>query len=148
MLRSGNDVGTLFSELASLGALPPVPRVYADANVPAGLVAFMRVRLGWDVLFVVEHDDLRRAPDRRHFELARQLGRTLVTLDRDYLDERRYPSAESGGVIVLWAPNETLLARTLRIVDARVFTRSGSGEAPAQPLDGRKLVADPEWVEA
>lgn len=141
-------MGTLFSELASLGALPPVPRVYADANVPAGLVVFMRATLGWDVLFVVEHQDLRRAPDRRHFELARQLGRTLLTLDRDYLDERRYPSAESGGVIVLWAPNETLLARTLRLVDARVFTRSEAGEAPVLPLDGRKLVADPEWVEA
>ena len=141
-------MGTLFSELASLGVLPRAPRIYADANVPAGLVTFMRASLNWDVLFVVEHDDLRRARDRRHFELARQLGRTLVTLDRDYLDERRYPAAECGGLIVIWAPNERLLARTLRQVDARVFRRDEAGMVPALPLDGRKLVADPEWVEA
>ncbi len=139
---------TLSSELASLGVLPPAPRIYADANVPAGLVAFMRGTLKWDVLFVVEHDDLRRAPDRRHFALARQLGRTLVTLDRDYLDERRFPIAECAGLIVIWAPNERLLARTLRQIDARVFRRDDAGVAPALPLDGRKLVADPEWVEA
>ena len=41
-------------------------------------------------LFVLEHDDLRRAPDIEHYRLARQLGRTLVTLDRDYLDDRRF----------------------------------------------------------
>ena len=64
------------------------PRVYADANMPNGVVGFMREKLGWDVLFVLEHDDLRRARDIEHFRLARQLGRTLVTLDRDYLDDR------------------------------------------------------------
>ncbi len=52
----------------------PMPRIYADANVPAGVVSFMRHDLGWDVLFVIEHDDLRRAPDTRHYELARQLS--------------------------------------------------------------------------
>ena len=50
----------------------------------------MRERLGWDVLFVVEHDDLRRARDIEHYRLARQLGRTLVTLDRDYIDDRSF----------------------------------------------------------
>ena len=42
------------------GRLSPRPRIYADANVPAGLVAHMRVRLQWDVLFVLEEDELRR----------------------------------------------------------------------------------------
>ena len=37
------------------------PRVYADANIPAGLVAHMRAALGWDVLFVLEDEALRRA---------------------------------------------------------------------------------------
>jgi predicted nuclease of predicted toxin-antitoxin system len=118
--------------------------VYADANVPAGVVDFMRHTLSWDVLFVVEHDDLRRAHDRRHFQLARQLARTLVTLDRDYLDDRRYPSAETSGVIVIWAPNEALLRRTLEQLDRQLFA---SGHEPL-PLSGRKLVADPTWMEA
>ena len=39
-------MGTLSSELAPVtGRLSPRPRIYADANVPAGLVAHMRIRL-------------------------------------------------------------------------------------------------------
>jgi len=74
-------MGTLSSELASLvGSASNEPRIYADANIPTGVVAYMRDKLRWDVLFVLEHDDLRRAPDIHHFRLARELGRTLVTL--------------------------------------------------------------------
>ena len=51
----------------------------------------MRTPLKWDVLFVIEHDDLRRARDDAHYALARQLRRTLITLDRDYLDDRKFP---------------------------------------------------------
>jgi deoxyhypusine synthase len=57
-------MGTLWSALAPVAAaLGERPSVYADANLPAGLVAFMRTRLDWDVLFVLEHADLRRARD-------------------------------------------------------------------------------------
>lgn len=138
-------MGTLSAGLAALGSPLTGPRVYADANVPAGVVAYMRVTLHWDVLFVVEHEDLRRASDRRHFALARQLQRTLVTLDRDYLDDRRFPPSECGGLIVAWAPNEQLLSRTLQQVDARIFHAIAS-ESRVLPLAGRKLVADPDWV--
>ena len=63
---------------------------------PLRIVHAMRGRLKWDVLYVMEHDDLRRATDGAHFRLARQLRRTLVTLDRDYLDDQpvsRQPKA-------------------------------------------------------
>jgi hypothetical protein len=139
-------MGTLFSELAPHAERLTGPRVYADANVPAGIVAFMRDRLRWDVLFVVEHDDLRRAPDLYHFRLARQLRRTLVTIDNDYLDDRRFPPAETAGVLVVWAPNEQLLARILQLVDARLFRPGPSAILSPLPLEGRKLVADPGWT--
>ncbi|HJY33471.1 MAG TPA: DUF5615 family PIN-like protein [Vicinamibacterales bacterium] len=139
-------MGTLAEELATHAGLPDGPRIYADANVPAGVVAFMRQRLHWDVLYVIEHDDLRRAPDRRHFALARQLQRTLITLDRDYLDDQRYPPSESAGLIVAWAPNEALLSNTLAELDTRVFHHD-SGHLTPLPLEGRKLVADPSWVD-
>src|SRR5215813_14620633 len=104
-------MGTLSSELAPHAEkLTARPRIYADANVPAGIVAHMRDRLNWDVLFVLEHDDLRRAPDVKHYRLAEQLRRTLVTMDRDYLDDRRFPPDEGGGVLVLSAPNELQLS--------------------------------------
>ena len=46
--------------------------MYIDANVPVGLVRFMRRHLGWDVLFVMEHDELRRARDEEHYRYVRQ----------------------------------------------------------------------------
>jgi hypothetical protein len=141
-------VGTLAAELAAHAGIPDAPRIYADANVPAGVVSFMRHELGWDVLHVIEHDDLRRAADQRHYELARQLQRTLITIDRDYLDDRRFPPSLSAGVIVAWAPNETLLARTLTEVDRRIFHTAEGLPSVRLPLEGRKLVADPSWTNA
>src|ERR687886_862436 len=115
-------MGTLSSELAPHAErLTPRPRIYADANVPAGIVAHMRTRLHWDVLFVLEDDDLRRAPDLKHFQLAQQLRRTLVTLDRDYLDDRRFPPSESGGVVVIQAPSERELSALVDRIDRRLF---------------------------
>ena len=138
-------MGTLASELVPhAGRLAGQPRVYVDANVPATLVTFMRTDLQWDAFFVIEHDDLRRAPDRRHFALARQLQRTLITLDRDYLDDQRYPPSESAGLIVAWAPNEALLSNTLAELDTRVFHHD-SGHLTPLPLEGRKLHVHTDW---
>ena len=135
-------MGTLASELGPHAErIARQPRIYVDANVPAGLVGFMRVTLKWDVLFVIEHDDLRRARDGEHYRLARQLHRTLITFDRDYLDDRRFPRADSGGVLVLTAPEEKGYIGLLRRLDAEIFRagESGAHDAPALPLAGRKL---------
>jgi predicted nuclease of predicted toxin-antitoxin system len=134
-------MGTLSSELgAVLEHAAPVPRVYADANIPAGLVAYMRESLGWDVYFVMEHSDLRRAPDAEHFKLARRLHRTLITLDRDYFDDRRFPPGETGGIVVLSAPDERQLARVLSRVD-RFLLR----QVRPLPLTGLKVHAHLDW---
>lgn len=133
-------MGTLASELAAHVVKTSGPRVYADANIPSGVVTYMRAQLGWDVLFVLEHDDLRRARDTEHYQLARQLGRTLVTLDRDYEDDRRFPPVEGAGVIVFSAPDEQRLCRLLRRADRELFRAHGA--APL-PLQGRKMRWDP-----
>ena len=132
-------MGTLASELAPHASRSPVPRVYADANIPNGVVAFMRTRLGWDVFFVMEHEELRRARDVEHFRVARQLSRTLVTLDHDYEDDRLFPPNEGAGVIVFTAPDETRLRRILVRADRELFRADG---APALPLEGRKMLWD------
>lgn len=140
-------MGTLASELgAVLRERPGPPRIYADANVPAGLVAFMRESLGWDVFFVVEDDNLRRAPDIEHYRRARTMSRTLVTLDRDYFDDRLFPPGESGGVIVMSAPDERQLARLLRRIDRIIWKSSPPGAARATPLAGQKLDAHVAWA--
>ncbi len=138
-------MGTLSSELASHAErLAPRPRIYADANIPAGLVAYMRTDLQWDVLFVLEEEELRRAPDLKHYRLAQQLRRTLITLDRDYLDDRRFPPEEGSGVLVMHAPDERQLSRLLSRVDRTLF-QAGDGPAAALPLEGRKLHVHTDW---
>lgn len=138
-------MGTLPSELAPHAErLSPRPRIYADANVPAGLVDYMRALLHWDVLFVLEEDELRRAPDVKHYRLAQQLRRTLVTMDRDYLDDRRFPPEEGGGVLVINAPDERQLSSLLTRVDRALFQAADS-ECAALPLEGRKLQLNTDW---
>jgi hypothetical protein len=139
-------MGTLFSELGPHAErLAARPRIYADANVPAGIVAHMRRRLQWDVLFVLEQPDLRRAPDVKHYQLAHQLRRTLVTMDRDYLDDRRFPPADSGGVLVINAPDERQLSSLLTRVDRMLFRRDDLDPALSPPLVGRKLQINSDW---
>jgi hypothetical protein len=146
-------MGTLASELGGHAErVSGQPRVYVDANVPAGLVSYMRQTLHWDVLFVLEHEDLRRARDGEHFRLARQLRRTLITLDRDYLDDRRFPPSESGGVLVLTAPAERGFAALLKRLDREMLRRAASADSgdenPVQdplPLEGRKLHLHVDW---
>ena len=141
-------MGTLASELGSHAErISARPRVYVDANVPAGLVAFMRATLRWDVLFVIEHEDLRRAPDAEHYRLARQLRRTLITLDRDYLDDRRFPPSESGGVLVLAAPEERGFIELLRRLDGDIFRpQEVPADSASLPLEGRKLHLHVDWA--
>jgi hypothetical protein len=139
-------MGTLSSELAPHAErLVSRPRIYADANVPSGIVAHMRLQLRWDVLFVLEEDDLRRAPDVKHYRLAQQLRRTLVTLDRDYLDDRRFPPDGSGGVLVIQAPDERQLSGLLDRIDRSLFHPDAADEPIALPLAGRKLQVNTDW---
>jgi len=135
-------MGTLASELGPFAEdIAQRPRVYVDANLPAGLVRFMRDRLGWDVLFVIEEDSLRRARDIEHFRLAVQLRRTLVTLDQDFLDDSRFPPAETSGILVLSAPDEAQFERLLTLVHQVLFAIGDD----RLPLAGRKLHVHTDW---
>ena len=97
----------------------------------------------WDVLFVLEEDELRRAPDVKHYRLAQQLRRTLVTMDRDYLDDRRFPPEESGGVLVINAPDERQLSRCSTRVDRSLFQPAPT--PAALPLERPKLQVNTDW---
>jgi hypothetical protein len=137
-------MGTLSSELAPHAErLTARPRIYADANVPAGLIAYMRDHLQWDVLFVLEDEKLRRASDLVHFRLAHQLRRTLVTMDRDYLDDRRFPPDETSGVLVVQAPDERQLTVLLQRIDRVLFPPD---ESALLPVERRKLHLHGDWT--
>lgn len=135
-------MGTLASALRPIAEdLAGAPRVYVDANMPVGVVAAMRRELRWDVFFVMEHDDLRRAADVEHFRLAFDFGRTLITLDRDFFDDRRFPPELSPGVVVCSAPDEAGLIRLLKRLDRETLRAPDAG---ALPLRGRKIEIVPE----
>jgi hypothetical protein len=135
-------MGTLASELLPIAAdLADAPRVYVDANLPLGAVHAMRHQLHWDVLFVLEHDDLRRASDSEHFQRAHDLGRTIITLDYDFIDDERFPPSAGAGVIVCSAPDEPALIRLLTRVDRTVFRAAAPDPLP---LAGRKIEVSPE----
>jgi uncharacterized protein DUF5615 len=130
-------MGSLASGLRPVAArLSAAPRVYVDANVPWGAVAFMREVLRWDALFVVEEPDLRRARDRAHFQRAVDLGRTLITLDHDFADPQRFPPGEGPGVVICTAPDEAALKRLLQHLDRTVLRLAPDGELP---LRGRTI---------
>src|SRR5439155_4857026 len=101
----------------------------------------MRQVLHWDVLFVLEDPQLRRASDREHFRLARELARTLITLDHDFFDLRRFPLAESPGVVVCTAPDEAALKRLLKRFDETTMRANPPAELP---LSGRTIEIAPE----
>ncbi len=138
---------TLASELGPhVEKLTSRPRIYADANVPAGAVRHMRRRLRWDVLAVIEDQTMRRASDVHHYRTASMLRRTLISLDDDFLDDRQFPPDASGGVIILSAPDERGLVRLLTKIDRAFFGSGRGGHRPAVlPLEGQKIQVHPDW---
>jgi len=95
----------------------------------------MRDRLAWDVLHVIDEPAWRRATDVAHYHRARELHRTLVTLDHDFLDDRRFPPADSPGVIVIDTPDERRQRKILAALDPQLRPTSRLA-----PLAGKKLL--------
>lgn len=74
------------------------PRFYADENFPPVAVAILRRRKA-DVLTVQEARQSGH-PDENHAARALRLGRVLITCDRDYLDERKFPLVHCPAIVV------------------------------------------------
>jgi predicted nuclease of predicted toxin-antitoxin system len=64
-------------------------RFYADENFPAKAVQVLRA-MGAKVR-TAQEVGLTRHPDENHIAYARRKGMILVTCDRDFLDEKRFP---------------------------------------------------------
>jgi hypothetical protein len=60
-------------------------------------------------------------------------------LDRDYLDDAKFPPDCSGGVLVLTAPEQKGFMVLLMRLDREVFCRG------PVPLEGRKLHLHVDW---
>jgi hypothetical protein len=74
------------------------PRFYADENFPTLAVSVLR-DLKAHVL-TVQANRARGHPDGNHVAAALRLGRILITCDRDYRDERRFPLIHCPAIVV------------------------------------------------
>jgi predicted nuclease of predicted toxin-antitoxin system len=74
------------------------PRFYADENFPGLATAILR---GYKADVLTVQDTRRKGhPDENHAAEALRLGRILITCDRDYLDERRFPLVQCPALVV------------------------------------------------
>ncbi len=74
------------------------PRFYVDEDVPHQAVEILR-ELGFNVL-TAEEAGRRGHPDENHLAEALKQSRILVTRDRDYLNERRFPLNQCPALVV------------------------------------------------
>jgi hypothetical protein len=85
------------------GPLFPQPirrvRLYADEDIPDEVIEELQgARVS--IISGAKGRD-RGRPDSYHYVRARRLRRVLLTRDEDYWDERRFPTASCGGLILI-----------------------------------------------
>lgn len=73
-------------------------RFYADENFPSAATTILR-NMGARVV-TAQECNLRRHPDENHAAYALRKGYILITCDRDYLDERRFPLIHCPAIVV------------------------------------------------
>jgi len=73
-------------------------KYYSDENFPAGAVQIVRSS-GLHVL-TAQEASLRGHPDENHVAFALKNHRILLTCDRDYLDEQRFPLIHCPVIVV------------------------------------------------
>ncbi len=59
-------------------------KIIADENVPKRIVSFLR-KIGHDVLFIAEKEELRGIKNRELLRLAQERKAVLLTCDSDFL---------------------------------------------------------------
>jgi len=88
------------------GEKPLRLRLLADANFPSGLVQVLRKR-GIDVRTAHELK-IHRLPDEQILQEAAKRGLFLITLDRDFWSDDRFPLQSSGRLIFVDARDEQI----------------------------------------
>ena len=79
------------------------PKFYADENVFPESISFLRSKKV-NILHFVKDLKLSGRDDIFHWERAKQDQRILLTLDRDFLNNRLFPLRQTWGTIVIVVP--------------------------------------------
>jgi predicted nuclease of predicted toxin-antitoxin system len=79
------------------------PRFYADENVFPESINFLRSKK-INVLHAVKDLNFGGKDDTFHWESANKYQRVLLTLDRDFLNNRLFPLRQTWGTIIIVVP--------------------------------------------
>ncbi|HPA45850.1 MAG TPA: DUF5615 family PIN-like protein [Thermodesulfobacteriota bacterium] len=93
-------------------------RFLIDENIPAKVCAFLRKKKF--NLQTLQEADLNGRDDEAIFQYAKQKDRILITRDRHFLNERRFPLQNSPGVAILSCPSDgddTLIDLLEQLID-------------------------------
>jgi len=74
------------------------PKFYADENFPAAAVELLRATKVQ--VITAQEAELNGHPDENHAAFALKNGCVLLTCDRDYLDEQRFPLIHCPAIVV------------------------------------------------
>lgn len=93
-------------------------KFYADHNLDRAIIEVLR-RLKYDIETAREIG-AEYQPDQFHYRHAFTQKRVLLTLDKDYLDNGRFPLSQTHGVVIfnIDTSNPGEIARALEVVDA------------------------------
>lgn len=134
-----------------------LPRFYADENFPPRATALLRAG-GFDVVTAAEAGKLGH-PDENHAAEALRLERVLVTCDRDYLNDRRFPIIHCPAIVVFdfGAGTRTEILRAFRCLRwmiaipqfydkwAKLHARPGEWSEHFRYLDGSESRQRCRW---
>lgn len=76
--------------------------LYFDENFPAEVIESIKTERKWTKRFrILSARDFGNSgrDDRFHFNFCRRKGFTLVTLDDDFMNDRKYPITDTPGII-------------------------------------------------
>ncbi|MBU1102132.1 DUF5615 family PIN-like protein [Patescibacteria group bacterium] len=76
---------------------------YFDENFPKKIINELKSDKGFSKKFGIRSaiDINKGKDDRQHFQYCKKLGYMLVTLDDDFVNDRKYPFGKLPGIIVL-----------------------------------------------
>jgi len=82
--------------------------LYADENIRYGIVLALRLQ-GVNIKHATEVNLINK-DDHAHFQYAKKANRWLLTTDRDFLDNKKFPFEQIKGIIIVPDTGEDLVA--------------------------------------
>jgi predicted nuclease of predicted toxin-antitoxin system len=77
-------------------------RLYFDENFPQDVIGAMKTDANWKrkckILSAYDHG-FEKKNDKFHFEYCKKNDLVLVTLDKDFMDDRKYPISNTPGIV-------------------------------------------------